>query len=675
MTIQSLAEKIAAKKAAQAQATSVASKASEPLSESTEPSISESLALVFSEAKAQAEALIFTYKDRAFAIAQRNADLAGDDQALRAFWQYVADTVESLSPAIAPVIAPAPVAQAKPKSLAEILAAKKAAAQAQKLSASSSIHIGSESKDESADQAKAFADELPVSHSKETFSLAIDLNEDQIRASDLALAGQTYCLIGAAGTGKTTTQRSVAKTLLDSGRLKETTYKVQGSGAKVQAPSIAFVAYTRRASANLARAIHKDPELAKAFEFNVMTIHALLEFQPIFFYDEEKQKESMRFEPVRNAANPLNITHLVIEEASMVGLDLWEQLYDALPEGVQIIFIGDINQLPPVFGPSVLNFALASLEVVELRKVYRQAGDSTILENAHRVLKGNDNLEWANQDFRAIEGKSHVEVGEARMSRALSAMLPMLWKQGVYDPEQDILLSPFNKNELGTDVLNKYVAQFLGEAREALVHEIIAGFNKHYLAEGDRVMVNRRDGLIVRIVRNGQYLGKTPMQASSKLNRFGMLSLGADALTEDGILEGYENFSLDALDEGERKQQASHIVTVRFLDSDEEVEVSSAGDFNGPNFQLGYALTVHKAQGCEWRKVFLVLHKCHAVMTYRELFYTAVTRARENFVLLGKTVRAARAILNPRIKGDTLQDKIAFFNANQDLTRQVCLVK
>ena len=154
-----------------------------------------------------------------------------------------------------------------------------------------------------------------------------------------------------------------------------------------------------------------------------------------------------------------------------------------------------------------------------------------------------------------------------------------------------------------------------------------------------------------------------------------MLSLGADALTEDGILEGYENFSLEALDEGERKQQASHIVTVRLLDSDEEVEVSSAGDFNGPNFQLGYALTVHKAQGCEWRKVFLVLHKCHAVMTYRELFYTAVTRARENFVLLGKTVRAARAILNPRIKGDTLQDKIAFFNANQDLTRQVCLVK
>lgn len=625
----------------------------------------------FEAAKAKADELIHEFGTQAYREAMKQSAKAEPKDA-QAFWQYVADTIESLTK---PIEAP------KPRSLAEMLAAKKAAAMQQSLQAQShtsvmNAAVSSASLDTKADSAQAFADEIQPKpgHSAETFSLAIDLNEDQIRASDLALAGQTYCLIGAAGTGKTTTQRSVAKTLLESGRLKETTYKLQGSGSKVQAPSIAFVAYTRRASANLQRAIHKDPDLEEAFRHNVMTIHALLEFQPVWFFDEDKQKETMRFEPVRNAANPLSITHLVIEEASMVGLDLWEQLFDALPEGVQIIFIGDINQLPPVFGPSVLNYALASLEVVELRKVYRQAGDSTILENAHRILRGNEHLEWDKSDFQAIEGKSHVEVGEARMSRALSAMLPMLWKQGIYDPDQDIILSPFNKNELGTDVLNKYVAQFLGEARGAIVHEIIAGFIKHYLAEGDRVMVNRRDGEIIKIMRNGQYLGASPMQASDKLNRFGMLSLGANALTEDGILDGYENFSLEALEDGERKQQASHIVTIRLFDSGEEIEVSSAGDFNGPNFQLGYALTVHKAQGCEWRKVFLVLHKCHAVMTYRELFYTAVTRSREAFLLIGKKVRTAKAILNPRIKGDTLQDKIAYFNANQDLTREVRLI-
>lgn len=643
-----LAAKIAAKKAAQVSAFS------------------------FEAAKSQAETLIQEKGANAWNFASyRHSQSSGDEAA---FWQYVLDTIESLQATIPTQAA----AQTPPKirSLAEILAAKKAASQAQSLQAQSHVTISSAVLDTKADTAEVFKDELkPEIHgSTETFSLSIDLNPDQIRASDLALAGQTYCLIGAAGTGKTTTQRSVAKTLLESGKLKDSTYKLQGSGDKVQAPSIAFVAYTRRASANLARAIHKDPALEEAFKYNVMTIHALLEFQPVFFFDEDKQKESMRFEPQRHAGNKLTITHLVIEEASMVGLDLWEQLYDALPEGTQIIFIGDINQLPPVFGPSVLNYALASLEVVELRKVYRQAGDSTILENAHKTLKGNEHLIWDKPDFQAIEGKSAVEVGEARMSRALSAMLPMLWKQGVYDPEQDIILSPFNKNELGTDVLNKYVAQFLGEARGAMVHEIIAGFTKHYLAVGDRVMVNRRDGEITKIVRNGSYLGKSPMQASDQLNRFGMLSLGAQALTEDGILEGYENFDLDALEDSERKQQASHLVTIKLFDSQEEIEVGSAGDFNGPNFQLGYALTVHKAQGCEWRKVFLVLHKCHAVMTYRELFYTAVTRSREAFILIGKKVRTAKAILNPRIKGDTLQDKIAYFNANQDLTREVRLI-
>lgn len=648
----SLAEMIAAKKAAQAK---------------QKPEANDELS--FAAATKKAQELIAEHDFAgAIAYAQTEAAKPTEVPGVAAFWQYVADTIESLAPPV--------VAKPKPKSLAEILAAKKAASQVQSMAAESTIHVSSASIDSQADQATAFADEIqPEVHgSTETFSLAIDLNPDQIRASDLALAGQTYCLIGAAGTGKTTTQRSVAKTLLDSGRLATSSFKPQGAQNRVSAPSIAFVAYTRRASANLMRAIHKDPELEKAFQHNVMTIHALLEFQPVFFYDEEKQKDSMRFVPQKHAGDKLDITHLVIEEASMVGLDLWEQLYDALPEGVQIIFIGDINQLPPVFGPSVLNYALASLEVVELKHVYRQAGDSTILENAHRVLKGNEHLDWDKPDFQAIEGKSHVEVGEPRMSKALSSMLPMLYKQGVYDPEQDMILSPFNKNELGTDVLNKYVAQFLGQERNAVVHEIIAGFVKHYLAVGDRVMVNRRDGEIVEIVRNGQYLGASPMQASNQLNRFGMLNLGADALTEDGILDGYENFSLEALEDTERKQQASHIVKIKLFDTDEVIEIMSAGDFNGPNFQLGYALTVHKAQGCEWRKVFMVLHKCHAVMTYRELFYTALTRSREAFILIGKKVRTAKAILNPRIKGNTLADKIAYFNANQDLTREVRLI-
>ena len=575
----------------------------------------------------------------------------------RSYW---AEVLEAATPERQPS-APAPKAK---RSLKEILEEKKKAAQGQALGSAPALNLASAVIDTQADQGQHL----------ETFSLKVDFNEKQIEASNMALAGQTFCLIGAAGSGKTTCQRQVAKTLLESNKLSSCTFKIQGSGVKVTAPSIAFVAYTRRASGNLERAIHKDPELKEAFANNVMTIHALLEFQPVFFFDEEKQCETMRFLPNRTAANPLTITHLVIEEASMVGLDLWDFLYDALPEGVQIILIGDINQLPPVFGPSILNYGLAYLPVVELTKIYRQAEGSAILDNAHAVRKGaEDELVFDRPEFQLVEGKAPVEVGAPKMSAALSGMFKALWKSGQYDPEQDIILSPFNVGELGTDTFNRYVAQFLGEARNALVHEVIAGFEKHYLAEGDRVLYKRRDAIITKITRNGQYMGKAPGPASNTLNRFGFRDIGEGDFED--VLSGYENFSLDDAEQEARKQQASHIITVKVLDSNSEETIDSAGDLNGQNFQLGYSLTIHKAQGCEWRHVFLVLHKTHASMTYRELLYTAITRAKERFVLLGKKHRLLKAMHNPRIKGNNLQDKIAYFNANMDLTRQVKLSK
>lgn len=516
----------------------------------------------------------------------------------------------------------------------------------------------------------------------ESFSLTIELNEQQVLARETAFSGKSFCLIGAAGTGKTTTQRSVAAALLQDQKLDETSFKVVGgSGARVNAPSIAFCAYTRRAAANLRRAVHKDPNLEDALRHNIMTIHQLLEYEPETYYDAVEGKQKFRFVPRRNAQNPLTITHLVIEEASMLGLDLWEKLYDALPFGVQIIFIGDINQIPPVFGPSILNFALVQLPVVELTQVYRNQG--IILENAHRILDGQMPIE--SEKWQIIQGKSETQVGQEKMSKALAAMFEGMYNRKdqngnrLYDPEDCIVLTPFNVQPLGSDNMNLHIAQFLGAERGAVVHEVIAGFQRLYLAEGDRVMYDKRDAFITKITRNMKYYGKEPQQPGADLSRFGVRIIGHDSSPATDIEElslDYSNFDIDKLadEKTERKQQCSHLIDIEFIDGG-GTTLEAAGDFTPQIFSLGYVLTGHKAQGSEWRKVFIMLHKDHAISLYREYFYTLATRPREEVVVFAKKFLIEKAIKNQRIKGRTLADKIAFFNSGVTNVQEVFCTK
>jgi exodeoxyribonuclease V alpha subunit len=498
---------------------------------------------------------------------------------------------------------------------------------------------------------------------QETFSLSITLNKEQLLAKELAFAGKSFCLIGAAGTGKTTAQREIARSLLETKALSTHTFRIQGeTGQYWTGPSIAFVAYTRIASGNLKRAIHKDPSLEECLLHNVTTIHNLLEYYPQFYWNEELQKESMRFIPKRDAGNPLDITHLVIEEASMVDLDLWSKLFAALRPKTQIIFIGDINQLPPVFGPSILNYALTQLPVVELTHVYRQKGDSTILENAHNILQGKPLREA--QDFQIIRAgeKQHSQF---KLSQMLGVMFQKLLSSKEYLPEEDIILSPFNKQDLGTVVLNNRIAQFLGEQRGATVFEIIAGMRKLYLAEGDKILYNKQVGVITKITFNGDYKGKAPQPASKDLTRFGIYKSKETDEDEEFALEGYENLDLDKMIAGEKEdtvRQASHCVHILLETGVTEI-LQAVGDFGEATFSLGYALTVHKAQGCEWRKVFIVLHKDHSIMAFRELLYTAVTRSREHCVIFAKDFMIEKAIKTQRIKGDSLKEKIEMFNS------------
>jgi ATP-dependent exoDNAse (exonuclease V) alpha subunit len=505
-----------------------------------------------------------------------------------------------------------------------------------------------------------------VSTKHEAFSLSVKLNDKQDLAVVYALEGKSFVLTGAAGTGKTTACREIAKAFLERGNLGTHYFKVQddeGRNAKIGAPGIAFVSYTRRASANIRRALHKDPTLEQKLEHNIVTMHRLLEYEPEFYVTPEG-KDSMRFVPKRNAHNQLDCKVVVIEEASMLGLDLWERFFEAVRPGTIIVFVGDINQLPPVFGKSIMNYALAQLPVVELTEVYRQALDSGVIVNAHKILKGQ--APEANKDTQLVTGNQPTHVGQERMAKSLGKLFFQLWEQKEFDPEQDIILSPWNKQPCGTDNMNNWIAQLLGEKRNAMVYEVLAGRRKMYLAVGDRVMYEKRDGIIKAIRHNAQYLGKAPQPASTSLTRFGLRKLEDQGDTEDFELStvGYENINIDEVPDEEKKLQASHVVELTLDDGSLEV-LSAVGDFADQVFSLGYCLTVHKAQGCEWRKVFVILHKDHTLGGFltRELVYTAATRAREKLILIAKPDTLAKAVKQQTIKGDTLEEKIQSINS------------
>jgi len=519
-------------------------------------------------------------------------------------------------------------------------------------------------------------DREAVPQKQETFSLSIVLNKEQLLAKELAFTGKSFVLTGAAGTGKTTAQREIAAELLRQNQLGTHSFRIQGSGERIDAPSIAFCAYTRIASGNLRRAIHKDPDLEAVLTHNITTIHNLLEYTPETYWNYEKNAEAFRFVPRRTASNPLDITHLIIEEATMVGVaDLWPQLYAALRPNVQIIFIGDINQLQPVFGASVFNYALVQLPVVELTHVYRQKEGSSILDNAHRILRGEYPL-IEDENFKIIRG-GNIQHSQAKLAQSLGVTIPKWHEVGEYDPEQDIILSPWNKHDLGTDNLNKIVAQFLGDERDAIVFEVIAGISKVYLAVGDKVLFNKQVGIIADIKRNMQYYGKPPKPESNNLLRFGAYRSTENIADSDFELAGYENISLEEMmseETSEKKRQASHIVDIE-METGVTETLSAVGDFSPQSFSLGYALTVHKAQGCEWRKVFFILHKDHSISAQRELFYTAVTRSREQCVLIAKDFMLEKAIKSQKVKGNTVAEKIAYFNSGITLDANIHVTK
>jgi ATP-dependent exoDNAse (exonuclease V) alpha subunit len=517
----------------------------------------------------------------------------------------------------------------------------------------------------------------------------LELNDKQQEFIDKGKSGESIVLIGQAGTGKTSVVREFIQQVREDGKIgpiiRSTKYLQSGL------PGVVVVSFTNRAVKNLAKGMPAD------MKQHCLTVHKLLEFRPVKITVQMANgdlKETMRFLPNRNSSNPLpaELKLVIFEESSMISTELHQQLIDAIPHECQFIYLGDLQQLPPVYGQAILGFKLLELPVIELTKIYRQAEGSPIIEVAHRIARG-DGIKASEfpEINKASRGKILIKPWKKRLDDFGALHIMTLFfrdaidgayfvqedgkrvrkidpKLATYDPNEDMIMLPFNK-KFGTIELNKEIAQYLGRKRDATVFEIISGFAKYYMAVGDKILVDRQEGIIEAINFNADYKGSAPQPADKKLNRWGIVEKEANTdpnathATSEEEMEELENFMLRQVardpDDEEAKRQASHILVCRLLDSDEIVEVRTTGEYSSLVF--AYALTIHKCQGSEWRRCFLLLHNSHATMLSRELLYTAVTRAREELVIICEPEALVKGVATQRIKGNTIAEKAEYF--------------
>lgn len=524
----------------------------------------------------------------------------------------------------------------------------------------------------------------------------VELNEKQELFCSTALQGNDLVLVGSAGTGKTTATGKFLTKLSETGKLValgENTKHLRG-----HVPGVLIVSFTRKAVNNIKRA---TPDSLKP---HVLTIHKVLEFAPVFYekFDEKvgEIRKTMRFEPQKTKQNPLprGISLVIHEESSMEGLDLYNLLSAALPHNPQEIFIGDIRQLPPIFGPAILGFKMSLLPVVELTEIYRQALLSPIIRLCRDILSGDSSLFSPKVEEReevheftgklqkrkfvpslekfneeSEHGLLKIQIWQKKLesdSALRSTILQFLaWeKTGYYNPDEDIILCPFNVS-YGVVELNKGIQDYLGRKRGAVVYEVISGMQKHYLAVGDRILYDKEDAVITSITRSAVYIGKSPQSPSVHLNRWGVYDEKiadieleqneeenkrlAEKATEDFFL----NFSEDTDDE--RVNIASHSITVRYSYSDEEVTLTNAGEVNA--ILGGNALTIHKMQGSENETVFLLFHHSHATMIQNELLYTGCSRARSKLHIICETDTFFKGVKSHKVRGITLKEKVEYF--------------
>lgn len=553
---------------------------------------------------------------------------------------------------------------------------------------------------------------------REQANKSIQYDDSQLRAIAGIAHNKVSVLIGAAGTGKTTVTNAVVEQLakrVSVVNLAETTfvYCVSDNGEKfrcllstalkqkytladdykdyannTEMPGIAFAAYTGRASQQIKRAI------PPAWHKNISTIHSLLGYAPEF---EERDaidpisgntytKEVRVFRPTFNASLKLPFTIYVLDEASMIPIPLFNELIDAIHETSRILLIGDIHQLPPVYGKSVLGYAMRKWPVFELTTIHRQAAGNAIISNAHNTLQGKPLENAKNFHLIGDNPKQPSPGGAGALQTYFLNIIKQLSEYPVdkenptgpkrFDPYKDTIIVPQNKGPVGTVSLNEHlVTMFNPEEKQNGVTinkriNIHTGNNHVYFAIRDKVMITKNINNIDPPITNGMIGIVESININGKYDmKRAQVDFGAD---DDDFSEDELNLDLDNLDfalgkalgeEAEKKKdddsddqrQASHVLTIKF-ENGQTYSCSTAGDYRA--VVHGYAITCHKSQGGEYPNIIILCHSVNAVMLTQEWLYTAITRARNNVYIVCNKRGLEKALSRQVIKGYTLQEKI-----------------
>lgn len=397
----------------------------------------------------------------------------------------------------------------------------------------------------------------------------IKYEEQQRLAIATAAKKGLLVLTGGPGTGKTTAIKGIINIF------------------EYQDLDIALAAPTGRAAKRMSEVTGKEAK----------TIHRLLEVE----WDENER-------PVfrRNASNPLDCNALILDELSMIDIHLFASLLDALPLGCRLVLVGDSDQLPPVGAGNVLHDLILSdvLPVVCLSQVFRQALESKIITNAHRIVAGEaPDLQNDNKDFFHIERLNPSSAAQT-VVKVCCERLPSAYG---YDPLGDVqVICPSKKGETGTHNLNRLLQEALNPPARGKNEITVAG---QIFRVGDKIM-----------------------QVKNNYN----IEWESEDEKGTGIFNGDIGI-LKAID------MKSGVVTVDFEGKEAIIPGESLSEL-----ELAYAVTVHKSQGSEFKAVILPVLKLVPNLAYRNLLYTAVTRAKEMLVTVGSAEEINAMALNDK---------------------------
>ncbi len=396
--------------------------------------------------------------------------------------------------------------------------------------------------------------------------LRMELDELQLEAVMSCLQNGLFILSGGPGTGKTTTINMMLRY-----------FESEGMDILLAAP-------TGRAA----------KRMTEATGFEARTIHRLLELNGALSDENDKR---VRFE--RNEQTPLEADVIIIDEMSMVDIYLFQSLLKAVIPGTRLILVGDVNQLPSVGPGQVLRDIMesGSFPCVVLEKIFRQAEESDIVVNAHRINRGEQiSLDNRSRDFFFLE-RNDVNVIYKHMIQLIQDKLPAYVKASPMDIQ---VLTPMRKGNLGCEALNKILQRYLnppdGIKKEHMAGDII-------YREGDKVM---------QIKNNYQLEWEIVSRYGIPVDR-GM-----------GIFNGDTGRILEI------NEQAGELV----VEYDEQRRVTYPFGLL-EELEPAYAVTIHKSQGSEYPAVILPLLTGSRMLFNRNLLYTAITRAKNCVTILG----------------------------------------